>query len=378
MYDVIVTGAGPSGSTCARLCAQQGLKTLLLDQDAFPRSKPCAGAVSVRALSHLDFPLPETIIEKECLAVRVHRNGRSVTARQNTRFAVVVSRKNFDSVLAEKAVESGAVFQASEQVVAVHDRDTHVEVSTKRAVHEARFLVGADGVYSRVARTLRPPLEKSELALALVSQVPADDQEIDGRLDQTLDLYFGIAPLGYGWLFPHRGHFSAGIAGRASEFSRPKEALREFSQELNIESTDIRGHFIPLGGIERPVARGRVLLTGDAAGFADPFHGEGILYAILSGKLAAQAIAGAAADEMHPEAASSRYRRDAESLIRRQLRVAFRLAALVDKFPRLSMRMFFDHPEALQRYLDIPSGKMDYLQFQRWIIARLPSLLVSF
>lgn len=378
MYDVIIAGAGPSGSTCARTCAQNGLKTLLLDRDAFPRPKPCAGAVSVQALSYLDFTLPESIIEKECLAVRLHMNGRSVVARRAGRFAVLVSRENFDSVLAEKAVESGVRFQTGEQVVSFRDVDSHVEVSTNKATYHTHYLVGADGVHSRVARAIRPPLKKYEIALALVSRIPAEDQQIDGRLDKTLDLYFKIAPLGYGWLFPHRGHFSAGIAGRASRFSQPKEALKEFLEKLRIGSANVQGHFIPLGGIKRPIAQGRILLTGDAAGFADPFHGEGIAYAILSGKLAAQAISETMLNKKHPAFAASQYSRNAERLIRRHLRVAFRLAALIDKFPRLSLRVFFDHPEAIQRYLDIPSGKMDYRQFQRWLLARLPFLLISF
>ncbi|HAR45089.1 MAG TPA: geranylgeranyl reductase, partial [Nitrospiraceae bacterium] len=71
MYDVIVAGAGPAGSTCARLCAKQGLRTLLLDKDRFPRSKTCAGAVSEQALMYLDFPLPHWVIERECFGARL-------------------------------------------------------------------------------------------------------------------------------------------------------------------------------------------------------------------------------------------------------------------------------------------------------------------
>src|SRR3990172_813303 len=110
MFDVIIAGAGPAGSTCARECAREGLKTLLLDKDSFPRSKPCGGAVSRRALSLLDFTLPDHIIEKECYGARVHYDGRSIEAHSNDRIAVLVSRERFDTFLADKAVESSARF----------------------------------------------------------------------------------------------------------------------------------------------------------------------------------------------------------------------------------------------------------------------------
>ena len=212
MYDVIVVGAGPAGATCARKCAQQGLKTLLLDRDTFPRSKPCAGAVSLQALSYLDFRLPDTIIEEECTGVRVHQDGHVVNAKRDTPFAVIVTRKYFDALLAEKAVESSADFHTNEQAIAVRDDKDFVEVATKNATYRSLFLVGADGIHSQVARTLRPPLDKCGMALALVAQIPAEAGDIRSRVDRTLDLYFGTAPVGYGWLFPHRGYLSAGIA----------------------------------------------------------------------------------------------------------------------------------------------------------------------
>jgi geranylgeranyl reductase family protein len=376
LFDVIVAGAGPAGSTCARACAQQGLKALLLDRDAFPRSKPCAGAVSLQALSYLDFSLPSDIIEEECTSVQVHQKGQTVRVSRATPFAVLVTRKYFDAFLAEKAVESGADFRTDEQIVAVRDHGAFIEVTTKKNVYRALFLVGADGIHSIVARTLRPPLDKSGMALALVSQVPAEEQDIRSRLNKTLDLYFGTAPIGYSWLFPHRGYFSAGIAGLAARFSKPREALRELAETLNIGLSDVHGHFIPFGGIKRTIAKGRILLAGDAAGLADPFHGEGISHAILSGKLAAQAVADAIKKKKPPASVVARYRREADDRITKQLRVALRMAYLLDRYPRLFLRIFFEHAEALQRFLDIPAGETDYRHFQWWLLRRLPFFLL--
>jgi flavin-dependent dehydrogenase len=105
MYGVIVVGGGPSGSACARECAKHRLKTLLVERHKLPRSKPCGGAVSEQALSYLDFPLPEEIIEKECFGVRVHFEEHTLEVRKNHRLAVLISREKLDSFLLGKAVE---------------------------------------------------------------------------------------------------------------------------------------------------------------------------------------------------------------------------------------------------------------------------------
>lgn len=377
MYDVIIAGAGPAGSSCARECAREGLKTLLLDKDPFPRSKPCGGAVSLRALSLLDFTLPEHIIEKECYGARVHYGGRTIEVQKGYRIAVLVSRERFDAFLADKAVESEARFLPGEKVVAVHEADDGVTIVSEKATYQSRFLIGADGIHSRVALAIKLPLGKPEMALALVSSVPADDAVMERRQDRTLDMHFGIAPQGYGWLFPHRGYYSLGMMGLASTIKDPKKVLSDFAHALGMDLPVVQGHFIPLGGIKRRVASKRILLVGDAAGFADPFHGEGIAHAILSGKLAARVIIDSIRDKRGPASATARYRRECEQRIRKNLLVAFRMAKLLDRYPDLFLRIFFDHPKALERFLDIVGGRIDYRYFQQWLLARIPWYLLS-
>jgi geranylgeranyl reductase family protein len=377
MYDVIIAGAGPAGSTCARECAREGLKTLLLDKDPFPRSKPCAGAVSQYAISLLDFTLPEHIIEKECFGARVHYGGRSIEVQSKYRIAVLVSRERFDAFLADKAVESKAQFMTGEKVVAVQESADGVTVVSEQASYQSRFLIGADGIHSRVALALRRPLRKSEMALALVSHVPANDDVIDRRQSGTLDMHFDIVPQGYGWLFPHRGYYSLGMMGLASTIEDPQKILSGFARVLGLDLPAVQGHFIPLGGIKRKVASNRILLVGDAAGFADPFLGEGIAHAIHSGKLAARAIIDSIRDRKSPATATARYRRESEQRIRKNLLVALRMTKLIDKHPDLFVRIFFDHQKALERYMDIAGGRIDYRAFQLQLLARIPWYLLS-
>ncbi len=377
MYDVIVIGAGPAGATSARLCAEAGLTTLLLDKDRFPRQKPCAGAVSEQALSLLGLSLPEEVIEKECFGVQISFHGRSITVRKKKRIAAIVSRDRFDRFLADQAVASGARFLAGEKAVAVTESPAMVSLKTDKACYETRFLIGADGIHSTVARSVRPPFQKEELALAALCNAGADDAFIDERLKDIIAVDFGLAPLGYGWLFPHRGYFSVGIAGVASEFSGPREALSRYSRSLQINLDAVRGHFIPLGGIKRKIAAGRILLAGDAAGFADPFHGEGIAHAVLAGRLAAGAVIDGIKHGTDAAEIASRYSRECENLIRKQLRVPLAFARLLNRFPNLFIRIFFDNRSVLSRYLDIAAGRTDYRRFLRWLAVRIPFCLAS-
>ena len=373
-YDVIIAGAGPAGSICARACAKAGIRTLLLERDTFPRFKPCGGAVSERAIALLGLPLPPDLIERECFGARIHFRDHRIEIRKDCRIAVMVSRERFDHYLADRAVDAGAVLRQNEPVQGVSVSSDRVEVRTDQERYEARCVVGADGANSIVGRTVRPLFARDEMAVALVGTVPAGDREIDDRLSGLLDMHFGVARMGYGWVFPHRGYYGVGVMGRASEFEDPLTVFSAFAASVGLPAPRPQGHTIPWGGFPRTVVGPRTLLAGDAAGLADPFHGEGIYSAILSGKLAAQAVVegiGGKKDTL------PRYAAECGRLIVQEKRIALRMAQLLHRYPRVFLELFFTDAEALDRYLDIAAGRSDYAQFQRWLLKRLPRALVA-
>ncbi len=373
-YDVVIAGAGPAGTTCARACAKSGLRTLVLERDILPRDKPCGGAVSERALSFLDFALPPETIERRCFGARVHYGSHTVQARKEYPIAAVVRREKFDNYLADRAVEAGAVLRQGEPVSGVAVGHDLVEVTTIRERYTTRFLVGADGANSIVGRTIRPAFPREEMDVALVGTVSADDREIDVRVGDLLEMYFGIAPLGYGWVFPRRGSYQVGVMGQASTFPAPYKVQSDFCALAGVSVPRSRGHTIPWGGIRRTITGNRLLLAGDAAGFGDPFQGEGIGNAILSGKLAAQAVI----DGMRGrENALERYARECDRLITGEMRVALTMARMLERYPKLFLTIFFFDGTALDRYLDIAAGKSDYRSFRRWLLPRLPVYLVQ-
>jgi len=116
------------------------------------------------------------------------------------------------------------------------------------------------------------------------------------------------------------------------------------------------------------------LLAGDAAGFADPFHGEGMASAILSGKLAGQAVVEGIGGRKD---AFRWYARECDRLIVGDMRIALQMARFREKYPKLFLEIFFSNRNALDKYLDIAAGKSDYRHFRRWLLARLPGYLAK-
>ena len=374
-YDVIIAGAGPAGSTCACACAKAGLRVLLLEGSTFPRPKPCGGILSERALSHLGFSLPSDLIERECFGVRVHYGKHTIEVRKEYRIAVMVNREMFDHFLARQAVLAGAVLHEGEPVRKVVVHRDRVEATTDVGQYEARCLVGADGANSVVGRMVRPMFGRDEIAAALVGMFPMDDREIDARLEGLLDLYFGVAPRGYGWVFPHKGYCAVGVLGQAAEFDAPQKAFSDFAASRGMAVARPQGHTIPWGRSTRTVKGRRIILAGDAAGFADPFHGEGIANAILSGNLAARAMAeGIGQGKKDP---LTWYAAECDRLIMGEMRITFQMARMRERYPKLFLKLFFSDRIALDKYLDIAAGKSDYRQFRRWLLKKLPRTLLS-
>ena len=372
-HDVIIVGAGPAGSICARACAQEGLKTLLLDGAVFPRRKPCGGAVSQQALALLDSPLPQEIVEQECFGVRVHHGQETIEVRKARWIAVLVDRSRFDHYLALRAAEAGAVFRDGEPAIGVSVANQQASVTTTAGTHSGRFIVGADGANGMVRRSLLPPFGRDEVMATLVGTAEGDPQPGQVCPSDLLEMHFGIAPQGYGWVFRQRGRASVGVMGLAASFPHAKVCFTEYCRSLGVPVTGVTGHIIPLGGPRRRITTERILLAGDAAGFADPFHGEGIAQAIRSGVLAARAVIDAAKGRKD---AFKRYEWACDRLIGQEMRIAWTMARSLERHPRLFVEIFFREATALDRYLDIAAGTSDYRRFRRWLLPRLPGHLI--
>lgn len=300
--DTVVIGAGPAGSTTAYRLARRGVSVLLLDRARFPRDKPCGGAVTGRALRLLPFaidPVVETVPERFELRLRY---GARFERRLGGSIAFLTQRRRLDAFLVEQAVAAGASFEDSARVSAATQDESGVVVELDDRSVRARALIVAEGANGTTGRSLglAPPQLRN---VALEGNVSHGDL---GRVpDQsTFTIEIGVVRGGYAWVVPKGDHLNLGVGGWESEGPQLRDHLRRLcdAHEVPFDAlTDLRGHRLPMGGVKGgALARGRALAVGDAAGLVDPFSGDGMYEAFMSGALATQAtldlLAGRATD----------------------------------------------------------------------------------
>lgn len=339
IYDVAVVGAGPAGSSAALALARGGCDVLLLEKAALPRYKTCGGGLLHRAAKLLPV-LPENVIERRFHSVDLNFLGteRNYTITRREPIVYLTMRDTLDHHLAQMAVTAGARLADSCPVKNVALQNDFVELTTTRETFRAKFVIAADGVYSPIAKAAGWP-ELPALAPALEHEVYLDDPHF-ARFNQTLRFDFNSIDAGYAWVFPKRNHLSVGILSTQRVETRLQVKLAEYLTSLGItriRKVERHGYLIPL--VPRPgqLARGRILLTGDAAGLADPIMAEGISNAILSGQLAAAALIDCRLDSNR---AADRYQSLLEEKILRELRSARFLARMLYHHPRIRDHAF--------------------------------------
>jgi len=289
-HDVIVVGAGPSGALCAYTLRRLGLSVLVLDKATFPRTKPCGGGLTIKTLVLMPYsiaPVLERVTRGFELGFRSSSGDSFRQAAGRDPICTFSVRETFDSFNFEKMVEAGADFRTVGRIEAITETAHGVTVATDGETFRARYLVGADGANSRVRRLLGLDAHIRR-GFALEGIVPYGKLEKEPRPE----FLFGATRNGYGWLFPKGDHVNVGLYTIDDDPSLSKDAVRAYAKErLGTDAVDdLVGMPLGFGGERRLPVRDRVLLVGDAAGYAEPLLGEGIHNAIKSGIAAAQAI----------------------------------------------------------------------------------------
>ncbi len=369
-YDVIVAGAGPAGTTAARLLAERGARVLLLDKQRFPRDKPCGGGVTLRAAALQEIDL-SPVVERTVHGVRFTlRLGEPFDRRFEQPLTYMTQRCRLDAHLAERAAEAGAEFHDG---VALREIDAgfaeasafNRTVRTASDSYTARVLIGADGANGLVGRTMGLRTEYEE-AVALEGNVPYT-QDIPEDWRDVVGLDLGGMAGGYGWVFPKGDHLNVGVgAWKYAGFTlRPKlfELARRYGfAESSVEN--LRGHHLPVRLPGSPIARGGVAVVGDAAGLVDPLSGEGIHMAFASGRLAAdealRVLSGEAADMSGYEAAVDRE-------LQTELTVSRRLQEIFTLAPPPYLAMMRRSDLFWRFFCHLIRGELTYLDFVRMI-----------
>jgi geranylgeranyl reductase family protein len=307
-FDAVVVGAGPAGSIAALVLARGGARVALADKAAFPRDKACGdliGPRGVQVLDDLGLTVPDAGHGSDLLAVGPSgRRSRlpAFTGRSYPGHGIVVPRVAFDHALREAALDAGAVGVRAR--VSAVERDPDGTVRAVLASDGQRLagdvIIGADGALSTVARLAGMLDSESALwGFAVRAYVP-------GEVPLPLLVLLESAPWriypGYGWLFPGadgQANVGIGIGMGGSRHSAPlRDDLDRFTALLRsrgdlrpaAEPGPVVGGWLRMGGTGTPPAAGNVLLAGDAAGLINPLQGEGIAPAMISARLAAEAV----------------------------------------------------------------------------------------
>jgi geranylgeranyl reductase family protein len=373
--DVAVVGDGPAGSSAARQAAALGCRVVLFEKAAMPRPKLCGGAVSEQALRSLGFALPERLVDAACFGTRVHYGSDSMLGRSDERVAVLVRREHFDHFLVEKAQEAGARVRVGE-VTAITRVGDEMVLQTRDDQTTCAVVIIAEGTAGRLAKDVRRPDRNDESGVCLECRVPSAQLPQFADLKDVIDVYLGVARGGYGWVFPHGDFYSVGIGGLRSDLPAPRRVFETFCRDLQIDvdRTEVHGHLIPCGGVRRNLVSDGVILAGDAAGFVDAFLGEGITYAIRSGRISGEVAARAVQAKDAGPATLTTYGQTCEMAFGRNLRYALRLARLARRYPSMFMRLLATERTVLDRYLGVARGDRSYGDFVWWLGLRAPAL----
>ncbi|MCS7003298.1 MAG: geranylgeranyl diphosphate reductase, partial [Dehalococcoidia bacterium] len=300
MDDVLVVGASVGGATAAETLARAGVPVVMLEQ-SLTRVKPCGGAVPPVAFT--EFQLPQSLISRKVFKTIIHSPTErrayvdvAGTRRSDDDYVAMVRREDFDPYLRQRAVAAGATLIEGQFLGLERDAAGVTVTYRERGQDTTRTIrvaavVGADGAYSPVAKALGLPNLPRCVAMQERFRLPPDKM---ARWHDTADLYLGqsVSPDLYAWAFPKKDHVAIGVGVGPAHSKRVRQCLANLKARI---ADDLAGgelfleeaHALPM--TPRPqIAFDRVMLIGDAAGLVVGTSGEGIYWAMKSGKLAAE------------------------------------------------------------------------------------------
>jgi geranylgeranyl reductase family protein len=362
MFDIVVVGGGPAGSSAAYTAVRAGLHVCVIDKSVFPREKLCGGLITPRTKRLFEKVFERTW--KDGLVLSSDNvsffSDNQYLASQNGYCELYFSmRRDFDAYLLSLAEAAGASLILGAGVHTLNSNGNTITLANGERIRY-KVLIGSDGVSSLVAKTLfGSSFDHNTIGFGLEVEVP---RELLPSRSNTVEIDFGAATWGYGWVFPKHRTFTIGVGGIHSQNSDLKDRLKTYLalKGLNISDFKVKGQYIPFGDYRKRPGRGNILLCGDAAGVVDPITGEGIAYAIQTGHAAAHAAAASLEKGMASTAIDLYAREYAQ--VAAAIRQADAWRYLI--FPRILRRPFawaFADAGTLQRgYLDILAGKHDY------------------
>lgn len=361
--EVAIIGAGPAGITCAIHLAAKGIKSVLIDKAIFPRDKICGDAISGNAIYELeklgiDFPSSFSNFEEKTPTSGIKfiaPSGKSLYLKMKkvregfTHAGYVSSRFCYDHFLFEQAGKHSLIKIL--QGVTINEVKSHVdylELHSKEGNYLIRtqLAVGADGAHSILAKLVGREVDKKHYSAGL-RQYWENVEGFDEGNPIELHFYKNTLP-GYFWIFPmEKNKANVGIGIKSDVISKKRINLKQIMDDLiknhpmvaprfknAVPLEDPKGFGLPLGSKRVKLSGNRFILLGDAASLIDPFTGEGIGNAMLSGRIASEHIERGLKEKKFDPMFNRQYDEAVYKKLGSELNTSYRLQKMLGK-PRL-------------------------------------------
>lgn len=314
--EILIAGAGPGGAIAAITLAKQGIPVILVDKETFPRDKICGDALSgkvVEVLRKVDVDILGRLqispIQVGSWGVDFYAPNRKLLhvpfktnyVKTDKAPGYLTTRLDFDNFLVEEVRKYPEIdFRESCEMKTFERIQGDWKVGFKSGAEvQVKMIIAADGAHSAFARKVgQIQMEKSHYCggvRAYYTGVTGMDS------DNFIELHFidDVLP-GYFWIFPlPNGRANVGLGMRSDKISQKKIDLKKLMEKIVTQDPvlskrftnatcegEIKGYGLPLGSKKRKISGDGFVLVGDAASLIDPFTGEGIGNAMMSGWMA--------------------------------------------------------------------------------------------
>ncbi len=376
-FDVIIVGAGPSGSMTGYYLAKAGVRVAIFDMHKFPREKACGGGLQVKAAKQIPIDLNPVLRGTLKGITFSFRLGDRYSKKYHHPLVYSVLRTEFDNLLLESAQRSGANVYDGIKIISTDSlKPDLVSVQTDIGEYLCNVLVGADGANSITRKGINA-LTDYFWQVGLYGEIPEEYLNKHLIEYEKMRVDWGTLPSGYAWIFPKNGYCNIGVGSPTLIGHRLRSYLQEFIEHEEVlkngafEKLRFSGHKLPTLTKTTKFCKQSIILVGDAAGLIEPLTGDGISYALHSSHIAARCI-------LKNLNNGSYDFKDYEIAVRdeivNELNFSRKLLTLFITFPHIAHEVIKDNDRVWEAFCRVLRGEESYGIFRQMVFG-LPKLI---